>query len=118
MVKSSSRSRSRSRSQSRSRSHSRRASRATKRSRRTTNTRRSPGKKGYKVIADNIDMLPKSLQVAYCKSCSTRPHEMTPLVVSKSKLVRMLNRKAYCIMGPCSGCGRMRSCFVKKPAGY
>lgn len=107
MVSSSS-SRSRSRSASKSRSHSRRSAKA----------KRSPGKKGYKVIADNIDMLPKSLQVAYCKSCATRPHEMTPLVASKSKLVRMLNRKAYCIMGPCSGCGRKRSCFVKKPAGY
>lgn len=105
MVKSHSRSRSRSR----SKSHSRRTRRV---------SRRSPGKKGYKVVANNIDMLPKSKQVAYCKSCATRKGEMTPVVVSKSKLVRMLNRKAYCIMGPCSGCGRMRSCFVKKPSGF
>jgi hypothetical protein len=72
-------------------------------------------KKGYKIIANNIDMIPEDRRVAYCKSCSTRPHEKLPIVASESKLIRMLGRKSYGVLGPCSGCGRMRCCFVKNP---
>ena len=121
MVASRSRSRSRSRScsRSRSRSRSRSASRSrAKKARRAPKCASRTGKRGCQVLENNISMLPKSQQMAYCGSCATRPHEKTPLVASKSQLVRMLNRNTYCIIGPCSGCGRKRSCFIKRPAGY
>ncbi|MDR3540728.1 MAG: hypothetical protein P4L69_07120 [Desulfosporosinus sp.] len=75
-------------------------------------------KKTYKVIADNLDMIPEDMRVALCKSCQKEKGQKMALVADKSQLVCFLARKTFAIRGPCSGCGKDRWAFVKKPAGY
>lgn len=126
---SSSRSRSSSSSRSRSRSPKRAAASPKKKkmvAKKTSACKKgysSKGKqevtKGYKIIAENIEMIPKALRQAYCRPCAAgEKGKMTPLDESKSKFVKMCNRDSYAIVGPCSKCGRSRCCFVKKVAGY
>jgi len=75
--------------------------------------------KGYKIIAENIQMIAKDARVAYCRPCANGVKgKMTPLDEDKSIFVKMCNRESYAIVGPCSKCGRKRCCFVKKVAGY
>jgi len=74
--------------------------------------------KKYKVVAENIDMIPVERRVALCKSCQKTKGEKTPLVAEESQLVCFIARKTYAIRGPCSGCKHDRWAFVKKPEGY
>lgn len=71
----------------------------------------------YEMVAPNIDLIEEPKRSAYCRSCAVKKGQKTPLDPSKSILVKMRNREAYAIIGPCLKCGRKRCCYVKRPSG-
>jgi hypothetical protein len=111
------RSRSSSRSASSSRSRSPSASPSPLKKRIASKAKKSCGKakKGYTVIATNIDMIPADMRQAYCRKCAADgAGKKVKLVEADSKVIKMCGSDSYAIMGPCSRCKRSLCCFVSK----
>lgn len=130
MVRTKGGSRSRSRSRSVSSSRSRTPSRSRSRSRSASPKRKKPSikrsaagkakkscgtsRKGYTLVAENINAIPAAQRGGYCTKCKQKVH----LVEGSGKLVQMCSNNSFAVMGICGNCKKQKVCrYVKRPSG-